>query len=235
MQHRLRLWSFGRAVSLWLALLALGGGAARAAITYTIGVPTITNHVSPGYVIDSDATRGNTNYFRHLLPVRMPVTVIKTGAGSESSVTMAVRFGLRNLSTGQLHPLQGGATNVTTSPQSAFFLSPGTNTLNFNTNLIPSARLDPFANYRVETEVFQTSNGGVIGTNQSVDRTFIHFRGPWGTDTEMNVVAALNSVLAGGHRSSQQHLPRRCELHASSLRQPDRGLDQRADSCSDGS
>jgi hypothetical protein len=177
-----------------LVLLVVSLGSARAAITYTVGVPTITNYVAPGYVIDSDAARGNTDYFRHLLPVRLPVTVVKTGSGSESSATMAVRFRLRNLATGQLHPLQGGTNTIVTAPQSAFFLSPGTNTLNFSTNLVPTARLDPFANYRVEGEVFQTSNGSLIGTNQSVDRTFIHFRGPWGTDAPVNVVAALNSV-----------------------------------------
>lgn len=126
--------------------------------------------------------------------MRLPVTVVKTGSGSESSATMAVRFRLRNLATGQFHPLQGGINTIVTAPQSAFFLSPGTNTLNFSTNLVPTARLDPFANYRVEGEVFQTSNGSLIGTNQSVDRTFIHFRGPWGTDAPVNVVAALNSV-----------------------------------------
>lgn len=177
---------------LWLGLGLWGAISAGAAITYTMGVPIITNYVSPGYVIDSDAARGQTNYFRHLLPVRMPVTVGKTGAGQESSAVMAVRFRLRNQSTGELHPLQGGATTITTSPQSALFLSPGTNTLNFNTNLIPTAKLDPYVDYRVEAEVFQTSGGAILGTNQSVNRTFIHFRGPWGSDTALNVVPMLN-------------------------------------------
>lgn len=175
-------------------LLGAAGWSARAAVSYSVGVPIVTNYVAPGYVIDSDATRGNTNYFRHLLPVRLPVTVVKTGSSPESSATMAVRFRLRNLTTGQFHPLQGGTNTIVTAPQSAFFLAPGTNTLNFNTNLVPTTRLDPFASYRVEGEVFQTSNGSLIGTNQSVDRTFIHFRGPWGTDVPVNVVAALNSV-----------------------------------------
>jgi predicted exporter len=51
-----------------LALLVASVVPATAAITYTVGLPAITNYVAPGYVIDSDAARGNTNYFRHLLP-----------------------------------------------------------------------------------------------------------------------------------------------------------------------
>ncbi len=180
--------------SLLLTPMLLGAISARAAITYSMGVPIITNYAAPGYVIDSDASRGQTNYFRHLLPVRMPVIVGKTGAGQESSAAMAVRFRLRNQATGELHPLQGGATTITTSPQSALFLSPGTNTLNFNTNLIPTAKLDPYVNYRVEAEVYQTSGGALLGTNQSVNRTFIHFRGPWGSDTALNVVPMFTAT-----------------------------------------
>ncbi|MBE0542172.1 MAG: hypothetical protein IH623_12355, partial [Verrucomicrobia bacterium] len=183
-----------RRLGLLLGLMLVGVIPARAAITYTMGVPIITNYTSPYYVIDSDAPRNQTNYFRHLIPVRMPVTVGKTGSGSESSATMAVRFRLRNQATGALHPLQGGATTITTSPQSAFFFSPGTNTLNFNTNLVPTAKLDPYVNYRVEAEVYQTSGGSVIGTNQSVNRSFIHFRGPWGSDTALNVVPTYTAT-----------------------------------------
>lgn len=181
-------------LGLLLGLMLVGVIPARAAITYTMGVPIITNYTSPYYVIDSDAARNQTNYFRHLIPVRMPVTVGKTGAGQESSATMAVRFRLRNQTTGALHPLQGGATTITTSPQSALFFSPGTNTLNFNTNLVPTAKLDPYVDYRVEAEVFQTSGGAIIGTNLSVNRTFIHFRGPWGSDTALNVVPTYTAT-----------------------------------------
>jgi hypothetical protein len=186
-------FSFRGGLFLLVALL-LGSAPVRAAITYTMGTPIITNYVSPGYVIDSDGPRNQAGYFRHLLPVRMPVTVGKTGSGSESSAAMVVRFRLRNQSTGELHPLQGGATAITTSPQSAFFLSPGTNTLNFNTNLIPTAKLDPAVNYRVEAEVIDNGSRVTIGTNQSVNRAFIHFRGPWGSDSALNVVPKFSSV-----------------------------------------
>ncbi len=182
----------GRALIL-LGLL-LGLAPVQAAITYTLGTPIITNYVAPGYVIDSDAARNQTNYFRHLLPARMPVTIVKTGSGSESSAAIAVQFRLRNMTTGDLHPLQGGATTITTSPQAAFFSSPGTNTLNFNAALQPTARLDPYAVYRVEAEVFQNNNGTVLGTNQSVNRTFIHFRGPWGSDSALNLVPTFTAT-----------------------------------------
>jgi len=183
----------GRFLTL-LGLVFLGISPTQAAITYTLGTPIITNYVSPGYVIDSDGPRNQAGYFRHLIPAMMPVTVIKTGSGSESSVSMGVRFRLRNQTTGDLHPLQGGVTTITAPPQAAFFFSPGTNTLNFNTNLVPTAKLDPYVNYRVEAEVYQTSNGSIIGTNQSVTRTFIHFRGPWGSDTALNVVPTYTAT-----------------------------------------
>jgi hypothetical protein len=180
-------------LKLFLGGMIMGTLSARAAITYTMGTPIITNYVSPGYVIDSDGPRNQAGYFRHLIPVRMPVTVGKSGSGSESSANMVVRFRLRNQNTGELHPLQGGATTITTSPQSAFFLSPGTNVLNFNTNLVPTAKLNPYTAYRVEAEVINNSNSSIIGTNQSVNHTFIHFRGPWGSDTALNVVPILTT------------------------------------------
>ncbi|HMO50472.1 MAG TPA: hypothetical protein PKE26_01530 [Kiritimatiellia bacterium] len=186
--HPIRLvaGSFGWVLLAWMLLTTT----AKAQPTYTVGVPVITNYINPHYVIDSDAARNSTNYQRHLIPVRVPVTLVSTSAFD--SALLSARFQLRNLTTGNLHPFQGGATAIFTTTN-FFFFPAGTNTYNLATNLLPTARLDPYTNYRLEAEV-RLQNGTLVGTNQSPNRRFIHFRNGYSNDAPFNIISTLNSV-----------------------------------------
>jgi hypothetical protein len=183
-------------------ILALGlwsaAPAASAAINVTVGHPIVVNYSAPFYVIDSDAAVSNSAYNRDQIPVRVQA-LFQATSGSETG-TFRAGFRLLDAETGQAVPLVGGDSNnrVFTFPVSitAFSFFPTQNT--FERTVAPTALLDHQRQYRVEAVIQrQATNNIWTGAGQntsSTDYTFVHFRGPRGSDAAVNVVAEAYTV-----------------------------------------
>jgi hypothetical protein len=199
----------------WIALLAsallpLG----LAAQTFSTSGSGFVGYVLPGYLIDADRTVDYNNngtpfddasYNRWYLRVQATGTV----SGGDPEVNHWLRMGFSLLETGtdNVIPLQqvtGASTGnaVTALYTAQQIVSTNTSTV-FSGNLVvdPAYRLDPNKTYRVRAQLQRGTFlfiGGILqlvwsdaGSPHSggIARSFVHFKGPWGTDAARNVVA----------------------------------------------
>lgn len=174
----------------------------EAAVTITVGTPSITNYANPYYVIDSDAARNNAAYTRHEIPVQVAVTLVKTGTNFESR-TVRVFFRLLNKATGQAVPLVGETGTPPSIPAGAKGIStstPNTYNLSFDAKLRPAAQLHNTENYEVEAYVEVTEGvAGYAPFDTKVSNSnylFYHFRGPFGPDANANLISRVTGVSA---------------------------------------
>lgn len=200
---------YGRGVFLLMVLLL--GVVPLLGQSYSVTGTTFVGYIAPGYLIDADrtqdyATDGDpfTSFFysRWYLPVSSTVTV----TGTSGSFRMAFR--LIDVSTGDPVNLQiAGTGGVETRVFSGGQFMDAGDSWTFTANVVPeeSVQLDPVRSYRVEAQLQRLSwvfNGMVFvqdwvnvsgATQNSASRTFVHFKGPWGSDLARNVVTRVTS------------------------------------------
>ena len=200
---------------LFFCVLFAGLCLSATAQTYTVTGTNFVGYSAPGYVIDADRTVDynldgdpftHGSYNRWYLPVQATGTV--SGGGGSFTTSYRMAFSLVDTTTGDLVDLQNptGPSSGTTVQQ--IFSASSTNaTHTYTANLVidPSVQLDPHRTYRVRA-TFQAGSlligpGGTLipvwsdtsATQDSVARSFIHFKGPWGSDLARNVVTRVTS------------------------------------------
>ncbi len=189
-------------------------GAELAAQTYTVTGTNFVGYSFPGYVIDADRTVDynldgqpftHGDYDRWYLPVQATGTVT-----NGTSLAYRMAFSLVDTSTGDLVDLEninGGAT-----VQRVFSASSSNASHTYTANLVidSSVQLDPHRTYRVRA-TFQSQSWASVGgqlvivwvdqtSQDSVARSFIHFKGPWGSDLARNVVTRVT-----GHAHTRRY------------------------------
>lgn len=178
--------------------------------TYTTTGGGFVGYVAPGYLIDSDRSQdeldgilyNDPDYNRWYLRVRAFGWVTNSQAGEFHWLRMA--FSLVDVSTGNLVDLQipSSGTGAVTRTFSDPIIIEGNDVQEFTANMVvhPNVRLDPNKTYRVRAQLQKLISlfpvvWEDVGSpnNTATARSFIHFKGPWGTDTARNVVIRGNT------------------------------------------